>query len=384
MSKRRVSRDLMGKPSETMELSGSIDLRGRRVLVADAQSEARWAVVGALRAAGARVAEARDGLDALEVARSQPPELIVASVSMPRLDGLGLCAAIRREPSLRGVTVVLRADGEPPQAMWEPHPSSRPLVQALLVALGRARSGQRLKATAPEPSEGAELTPSEGRADSGQPMELTERENVRAQSAVAMHREPANRAPRGSGPLVWRLGGAAEAHADPGLSGFGWELQMMSRVLGLGLIALVAGVVALIAWRLASTAELASSAESAEALSVEPVVVVVPRPTELADDLAWQTGLRAFSGTLRPGVDPALGVRAGEGVIQLHGAPGLGVVVDGVDRGVLPLSLVLPAGRHSVRYELREGASVRFYFVEAGATRVLRVITRPGGFVDVH
>ena len=86
MSERRFGGDLMGKPSETMELSGSIDLRGRRVLVADAQSEARWAVVGALRDAGARVAEARDGLDALEVARTQPPELIVASVSMPRVN----------------------------------------------------------------------------------------------------------------------------------------------------------------------------------------------------------------------------------------------------------------------------------------------------------
>ena len=158
---------------------------------------------------------------------------------------------------------------------------------------------------------------------------------------------------------------------------------MMSRVLGLGLIALVVGVVALIAWRVASTAKLATSAEPGEVVSVPPVVVSVPKPSEPADE-APRTGLRAFSGTLRPGVDPALGVGAAEGVIELHGAPGLGVVVDGVDRGVLPLSLVLPAGRHSVRYELREGASVRFYFVEAGATRVLRVITRPGGFVDVH
>ena len=59
-------------------------------------------------------------------------------------------------------------------------------------------------------------------------------------------------------------------------------------------------------------------------------------------------------------------------------------ILDGVDRGVLPLSLVLPAGRHSVRFEVGEGASVRFYFVEAGATREVRVVTRPGGFVDAH
>jgi CheY-like chemotaxis protein len=372
----------MVKLLETIELSASAALRGRTVLVAEAASEARWAVVGALRDAGARVAEARDGQDALNLARGAPPDLVVASLAMPRMDGLALCAAIRREPSLRGVTVVLRADGEAPQALWEPNPSSRPLVEALLAALSHSRSGQRLKATAAQ-SEAEEWTAGEAGADSMRAIDVAERENVRAQSAVAMHREPANRGPRPPLPAVWRLGGGGGVHAEAGLSGFGWELQMMSRVFGLGFIALVAGVIALITWRVLSSGEASFSAGDIEPLSVAPVVIEVPSAST-PRQASERGGLHAFSGTLRPGIDPALNVAPGDGVLELDGVPGLRIVVDGVDRGVLPISLVLPEGRHQVRYELDDESTVRFYYVEAGATRALRVITRPGGFVDAR
>ena len=93
--------------------------------------------VGLLRDAGARVTEARDGVEALELARDQRPDLILADVSMPRLDGLGLCAALREEPELQGVAVVLLAHGEPPQAVWGSDAASRPLVDAVLAALAR-------------------------------------------------------------------------------------------------------------------------------------------------------------------------------------------------------------------------------------------------------
>ncbi|MEM7437520.1 MAG: response regulator, partial [Myxococcota bacterium] len=89
------------------EVSPAMALRGRRVLLADDDSQVRWFYVGVLREAGARVVEARDGVHALELARESPPEIILADIVMPRLDGLGLCAAVRREPRLDGVPIVL-------------------------------------------------------------------------------------------------------------------------------------------------------------------------------------------------------------------------------------------------------------------------------------
>ncbi|MEM7136607.1 MAG: response regulator [Myxococcota bacterium] len=88
-------------------VSPAAALRGRRVLLADDDSQVRWFYVGVLREAGARVLEARDGRHALALARESPPELILADIVMPRLDGIGLCAAVRREPRLDGIPIVM-------------------------------------------------------------------------------------------------------------------------------------------------------------------------------------------------------------------------------------------------------------------------------------
>ena len=53
-------------------------------------------------------------------------------------------------------------------------------------------------------------------------------------------------------------------------------------------------------------------------------------------------------------------------------------------RGPLPLALVLDEGRHRVRYRFAGESTVRFYYVKAGATRSLDVVTRPGGFIDAR
>ena len=58
--------------------------------------------------------------------------------------------------------------------------------------------------------------------------------------------------------------------------------------------------------------------------------------------------------------------------------------IDGVDHGELPIAVALDEGRHLVRYHFQEGVTDRFYYVGAGATRALRVITLPGGFVDAR
>ncbi len=48
-----------------------------------------------------------DGVAALDAVRREPPDLVLADVMMPGLDGYGLVDAIRRDPALSGVPVVL-------------------------------------------------------------------------------------------------------------------------------------------------------------------------------------------------------------------------------------------------------------------------------------
>lgn len=540
-----------------------VSLRGRRVLVAEAGAEVRWFYVGVLREAGARVIEARDGVHALALARDDVPDLVLSAMEMPRLDGHGLCAALRREPALDGIPVVLlsgrgsaqeildrvsrelepimrleewlksdlkasgdleelgvsgllravrrlrpnatmvlqdpwslfdlelhegrivaatrtaidgavtqdaaafpplvgmstgrfvvaenstteRGDerqsldaafaeatrrlgvllrtiathsdwrveldqdvlstyvrhspiavqrliarlvaGEPPNALWESGAGSRGLVDAVLVTLARQGAIQNVQVPEPGSDEGPtmelssgsgrELIASEFRGDSRLMAEPVERENVRAQLAVAMHREPPNQAPAWAHP-IWRLNVSAGAAGGESGSGFGMELRTVPRLLGLAFVTLLVATVGFLLW-----GQLAPEGGPTE----PPVAVPAPgpptdAPSTTLEALSRSTRLSAFSGSLRPRVDPALGVADGQGVLELIGPGEVRVIVDGVDRGALPVTLVLDQGIHAVRYRTGAKSTDRFYYVKSGATRGLRVLTQAGALVDAR
>lgn len=54
-----------------------------------------------------RVVEARDGREALDVARAALPDLIFLDVRMPRLNGFEVCRLLRQEPRLAKTTIVI-------------------------------------------------------------------------------------------------------------------------------------------------------------------------------------------------------------------------------------------------------------------------------------
>jgi PAS domain S-box-containing protein len=76
------------------------------VLVADDNADMRQ-YLGRLLAGAYEVAEAPDGQAALAAAREQPPDLVLADVMMPGLDGFGLLRALRADPGTGTVPVVL-------------------------------------------------------------------------------------------------------------------------------------------------------------------------------------------------------------------------------------------------------------------------------------
>jgi CheY-like chemotaxis protein len=79
---------------------------GARVLVADDNADMRD-YLARLLGEHWEVLVARDGREALEVARAQRPDLVVADVMMPELDGFGLVAQLREDPALAAIPTVL-------------------------------------------------------------------------------------------------------------------------------------------------------------------------------------------------------------------------------------------------------------------------------------
>jgi CheY-like chemotaxis protein len=82
-------------------------LAGKRVLVVDDDAAVLWFFAGLLREAGATVLQARDGREALELARRKRPQLVVSDILMPKMDGFELCRELRRDVLLARVPVVL-------------------------------------------------------------------------------------------------------------------------------------------------------------------------------------------------------------------------------------------------------------------------------------
>ncbi|MBV9959187.1 MAG: PAS domain S-box protein, partial [Acidobacteria bacterium] len=77
-----------------------------RILVADDNADMRQ-YVQKLLALDYAVTAVADGAAALDSARREPPDLILADVMMPNLDGFGLLREVRRDPLLTSVSVVL-------------------------------------------------------------------------------------------------------------------------------------------------------------------------------------------------------------------------------------------------------------------------------------
>jgi len=78
-----------------------------RIVVADDDADIRDLVVLKLESSGHEVVAVADGAAAVEVSRADSPDLILLDVMMPGMNGLDACRAIRSEPGLATVPVIL-------------------------------------------------------------------------------------------------------------------------------------------------------------------------------------------------------------------------------------------------------------------------------------
>lgn len=94
-------------PTDAASSPASFRAATGRVLVVDDNHDMRAYVSRLLTEAGYKVEAVGDGLAALALAQQWKPDLVVSDVMMPLLDGYGLLARWRAEPSLKSIPFIL-------------------------------------------------------------------------------------------------------------------------------------------------------------------------------------------------------------------------------------------------------------------------------------
>jgi len=85
----------------------------KKVLVAEDEPDIRGLIVFSLQYAGYQVVEALNGDEAVRLAESEQPDLILLDVRMPRMNGYEACALLKSQESTREIPVVfLSARGQ--------------------------------------------------------------------------------------------------------------------------------------------------------------------------------------------------------------------------------------------------------------------------------
>jgi two-component system, cell cycle response regulator DivK len=78
----------------------------KTILVVEDQADNRQILRDLLGSAGFRMIEAHDGEQALTVARSERPNLILMDIQLPILDGYEATRSIKRDPELKHIPVI--------------------------------------------------------------------------------------------------------------------------------------------------------------------------------------------------------------------------------------------------------------------------------------
>jgi DNA-binding response OmpR family regulator len=85
----------------------------RTVLIAEDDADIRNLIAYSLEFAGFNVLQAIDGIDAVDKATKQQPDLILLDVKMPKLNGYDACSQLKQQDSTNGIPIVfLSARGQ--------------------------------------------------------------------------------------------------------------------------------------------------------------------------------------------------------------------------------------------------------------------------------
>lgn len=92
---------------------------GRKVLVADDSAMVVAMLTSILQNEGYEVVSASDGLEALNRAHEEAPDLILLDITMPKLNGYQVCRLLKNDPVMSGIPIViLTGSGDVTDRFW--------------------------------------------------------------------------------------------------------------------------------------------------------------------------------------------------------------------------------------------------------------------------
>lgn len=82
------------------------DRLGQTILLVEDNEDNRIIYTTVLRHVGFDVIEAHDGVQAIALARSERPDLILMDISIPRIDGWEATRILRQDPDTRDIPII--------------------------------------------------------------------------------------------------------------------------------------------------------------------------------------------------------------------------------------------------------------------------------------
>ena len=94
-------------------------MAGEHILIVEDDPAVQTLLAKALTAKGYRITQATDGVSGLTALEQEAPDLIIADIMMPRLDGMTFVKAIKRNAGTRSVPVIFLTAKNDPRSVVE-------------------------------------------------------------------------------------------------------------------------------------------------------------------------------------------------------------------------------------------------------------------------
>jgi DNA-binding response OmpR family regulator len=108
-----LAMDLLEEPAQIDGVPGQGKGQGACVLLVEDEEQLRRVMKDLLQREGYTVAEARDGIQALDEVDRHAPDVIILDLNLPGLDGYGVLAQLRSRSATKEIPVmVLTAKGD--------------------------------------------------------------------------------------------------------------------------------------------------------------------------------------------------------------------------------------------------------------------------------
>ncbi len=78
----------------------------KKILIADDEANIRL-LVSSMLAKDYTVLEASDGEEAVDMARTQKPDLVLMDIMMPNMDGYTACYTIKKDPVTKAIPIIM-------------------------------------------------------------------------------------------------------------------------------------------------------------------------------------------------------------------------------------------------------------------------------------